>query len=311
MTSSYPQSNAESGDYCLGQHPKVEYLFNFNAELLQRFHQRPYFNLFWLNSINHGDTNSSSSLDELVRNFLRNIEPYLNSTMVVFFSDHGQRSGDIRRKFVGWLEEQMPFLYFHLPPSLKSSNSNWYKNLQGNRNKLISPFDLHATLQKLAFGRVHNPLPGCPKCGSLFAPVPYSRTCSNAAIPPPYCTCWTSNSSNSVSNPPATAPAHETISIINAFFQEKSNKVKVGYRCAPLSLSKVSEVVSESVNGTTWNKVTFETKPKKAVFEIKVPQDVVMVENVEEIRRIDKGKNETSCIKNDNVLKTFCSCIKK
>lgn len=89
------------------------------------------------------------------------------------------------------------------------------------------------------------------------------------------------------------------------------DKVKHGYRCATLSLSQVTEVRSESVNGTSKNIVVFQTKPKNAVFEVTVPKDIVRVENLQQIRRIDKGSTESSCIKNDNVLKTFCFCIKK
>jgi len=281
------------------------------VEFLQRFHSRPYLNLLWVNAYardSEDPETTPSSLDEKTKSFLQAIEPYLNSTVVIFFSDHGRRTGELRRTLLGWLEEQTPFLYFHLPPLLKAAHSNWFQNLLSNRNKLISSFDLHATLHKLALGRAPPLFPGCSKCHSLFNPVPQNRSCTEAAIPKAWCPCWSSN--RTTSNPPATAVAYEAVSAINKFLEGKVGKLKRGYKCAPLSLSNVTEMRTESVNGTSKSIVAFETTPK-AVFEVTVPQTIVKLDKVEDIRRLGKDNDKSSCFKKEPVLKKFCSCAKK
>lgn len=146
------------------------------------------------------------TMDDRIQNFLQDIEPYLNSTVVVFFSDHGFRMGDFRSTYVGWQEDKTPFIYFHLPPSLKKSHPQWVRSLQENKNKLASPFNLHATLKDLLFEDVSEAPTGCPKCGTLFAPVPNNRSCADAAIDESWCPCWTVDGSNPDLKPPRRAP---------------------------------------------------------------------------------------------------------
>lgn len=148
-------------------------------------------------------------MDDRIKTFLQDIEPYLNSTVVVFFADHGYRMSEFHDTYVGWQEDRTPFIYFHLPPSLQKSHPHWVQNLQANKNKLTSPFDLHATLNDLLFEQVSKAPTGCPKCGSLFAPIPNRRSCADAAIDEPWCPCWTVDISNSNWKPPRRAPRLE------------------------------------------------------------------------------------------------------
>ncbi|KAK7576635.1 hypothetical protein V9T40_012921 [Parthenolecanium corni] len=138
--------------YCMGQIPQIEDLFQYMTEFVQRFHNRRYFNLIWANSFSHSALNMPSVMDDRIRQFHENIEDYLNSTVVIFYSDHGMRFGEIKRTHVGWLEERMPFIYFYLPPSFKTTYPRRYQNLLANKNKLTSPYDLYATLQHILYG---------------------------------------------------------------------------------------------------------------------------------------------------------------
>lgn len=307
----------DNGDvtYCIGQYPQIEYLFQYMTEFVQRFHNRRYFNLFWANSFSHSALNMPSVMDDRVKQFLESIDGYLNSTVVIFFSDHGMRFGSIRKSFVGWLEERMPFLYFHLPPSFKRAYPRRYENLLANKNRLTSPFDLYATLLEFLHGRVHRPILGCPKCDSLFAPVAYNRSCNDAGISSEWCTCSVAQNSESVSDLKITAAVHLAIIRINKFLRMNKDKLNEGFKCASLSLSKIISVRSKIRNeGSTMSQkefiIVFQTKPSEAVLEITLPENVTEAINEKKISRIDKYGEQSSCVKGEAKMKLFCFCEK-
>lgn len=247
-------------------------------------------------------------MDGRVKSFLEDIEPYLNSTVVVFFSDHGPRFGDMRNTFQGWLEDRMPFIYFHLPPSFKAAHPNWYQNLQANKNKLTSPFDLHATLQQVLYGRVLQSPPGCPKCGSLLDQVSQNRSCDDAAIMSAWCTCSVTDDSKSVTDDwHITAPVYDFMLVINFNLEKDRENIMKGYKCATLSFSKVTGVRRAGQSMETI--IAFETVPGNALFEITVAKDSVQV-YLDRISRINKYGNQSSCVISSPLLKMFCFCEK-
>lgn len=303
-------------EYCIGQQPQIEYLFQFQTEFIQRFHNQSYFSLFWANSFSHNEMNMPTVMDDRIRNFLGNIEPYLNSTVVIFFSDHGMRFGKARETYVGWLEERMPFIYIYFPPSFQAAHPSWVHNFRANKNKLTSPFDFHVTLQDLLYGQQLQPPAGCPKCGSLFAPVPHNRSCDDAAITSHWCTCSVDDSSDSISDSHIVAAAHVAIGSINEFLQKNLDQVKNDSRCATLSLSKVMSVRSKVGAGFIMFRkrehiIVFETEPSKAVFEVTVPESSVKVGSVAEISRINMYGSQSACVQGSSLLKLFCFCVKK
>ncbi|KAK7580106.1 hypothetical protein V9T40_000735 [Parthenolecanium corni] len=303
-------------EYCIGPQPQIEYLFQFNTEFIQRFHNRSYFNLFWSNSFSHNEMNMPTIMDDRIRNFLADIEPYLNSTVVVFFSDHGMRFGKARETYVGWLEERMPFIYFYFPPSFQAAHPSWVRNFRANKNKLTSPFDFHATLQDLLYGQQLQPAAGCPQCGSLFNPVPHNRSCDDAGITSHWCTCSVADSSESVSDPHVVAAAHVAIGSINELLQKSVDQIKNDSSCAILSFSKVMSVRTKVGGGFAIFRrrehiIVFETEPSKAVFEVTVPEGSVKISNVAEISRINMYGSQSACVKGGSLLKLFCFCVKK
>lgn len=301
--------------YCIGQYPQIEYLFQYMTEFVQRFHDRRYFNLFWANSFSHSALNMPSVMDDRVKQFLESLDGYLNSTVVIFLSDHGMRFGNIRQSYVGWLEERMPFLYFHLPPSFKRTYPRHYQNLLANKNRLTSPFDLYATLLQFLHGRVRRPILGCPKCESLFTPVPYNRSCNDAGISSEWCTCSVAQKSESVSDLRITAATHLAIIHINKFLRKNKGKLKKGFKCATLSLSKIISVHSKIKNeGSSGSPkefiVVFQTKPSEAVFEITMPEGVTEAVSINKISRINKYGEQSACVKGGVKMKLFCFCEK-
>lgn len=255
-------------------------------------------------------------MDDRISTFFADVEPYLNSTVVIFFSDHGRRFGDIRRTFVGWLEEQMPFIYIYLPPSLKKAHPSWVDNLRANKNKLTSAFDLHLTLQDLLYGHQLQHAAGCPRCGSLFSPLPHNRSCADAGIPRHECPCYADGGLESTSKPGIVAAARNTVKCINKLFQESIYEVKSGYRCGNLSLRTVMWVRSKKVvDFATFDKreniIAFQVDPSWAVFEVTVPENTVEVDSTREVSRITMYRDESACVNGSSLLRPFCFCVKK
>ncbi|XP_065199485.1 uncharacterized protein LOC135831139 [Planococcus citri] len=296
--------------YCLGMYPMVEYLFEYVTEFTKRFHQQPYFNIFWTNSFSHNELNMPTVMDHRVVDFLQSIENYLNSTIVIFLSDHGMRFGKIRETFVGWLEERMPFLYFWIPPSFKSTYPEKYANFVANKNRLSSPYDLHATLQDILYGQVSSKPAGCPSCDTLFKKIPWNRSCENASITEHWCTCYDDFEQVSVKEPVVQWAAVAAVNRVNQFFSESRNATTKGKRCASLSLHKILSVHSKfSVlfNSNTYL-IVFAVKPSGAIFEATVQYKTdFKVSN--SISRINEYGNQSSCVHSDSNLKKYCFCV--
>ena len=71
---------------------------------------------------------------------------YLNDTMLIIYSDHGNRLTEFSAYTeIGRYERSRPFLSIRLPNEFK--NSVYMKNLENNRHKLATHFDLYQTLQ--------------------------------------------------------------------------------------------------------------------------------------------------------------------
>lgn len=63
--------------------------------------------------------------------------------------DHGYRRGEIRRTSAGEFEDNNPLLLFAVPESLRT-NEQLMNNLNDNSQKLISHYDIYATLIDIA-----------------------------------------------------------------------------------------------------------------------------------------------------------------
>lgn len=296
----------------MGMVPEVEYLFQYATEFTKRFHNQPYFKVLWTNSFSHNELNMPTHMDHRVKTFFQDIEPYLNSTVVIFLSDHGMRFGKIRETFVGWLEERMPFIYFWIPPSFRAKFPQKYTNLIANKNRLTCPYDLHATLQDILYENVIHKPKGCPTCDTLFKKAQWNRSCEDAAITEHWCTCSTDFESVSTREPVVISAANTAIKSINNYLNENKNGTSKGKRCATLHLGKVLSVRSKikglSIFKTHVYVIVFVTQPSGAIFEATV-QYKNDFEILNSISRINAYGSQSSCVISDANLKKYCFCV--
>lgn len=119
-------------------------------------------------------------------------------TAVLLLSDHGIHYGKYYDgATAGVSEHALPLFYGLFPRSTLARYPRIARALCSNQRRLVSPFDVHATLLHL----MSYPLP--PKTPdwsiatspmrprSLLEPVSADRTCPEAGIPPEACPCRT------------------------------------------------------------------------------------------------------------------------
>jgi hypothetical protein len=167
-----------------------------------------YFSLNYFNYYFGGETLSyPDQMDREFKDMLEIFEKsgYLDNTLLVVFSDRGSMTSRYSMQSSnGRYESFSPFLSLRLPKSFLGSE--YYKNAAQNKNKLISHFDLHKTLQHFYYMNKNSKLSSradlneqsVRKCRnkfkrghgiSLFEIIPVNRSCADALIPENVCAC--------------------------------------------------------------------------------------------------------------------------
>lgn len=89
-------------------------------------------------------------------------------------SDHGHRFADIRNTIQGKQEERLPFFSFTFPQWFKTKYSKAYQNFLSNLNKLVTPFDIHATFKSMIHLDKLDEVDVMTRSLSLFRKVPHT-----------------------------------------------------------------------------------------------------------------------------------------
>jgi len=96
--------------------------------------------------------NALSYLDEDFARFFAwlKVQGHLDHTIITIFSNHGSKSDVLRKTLQGKLEERNPYLSITIPPKAPKSLLNSISTLTKNSKGLVTPFDLYATLRRMA-----------------------------------------------------------------------------------------------------------------------------------------------------------------
>ncbi|XP_063698162.1 uncharacterized protein LOC134829096 [Culicoides brevitarsis] len=317
----------KSGDkLCLGYQYYADFIYQYALDFAKEYKDKPYFGLFWTNSFSHEDISTPSSMDEYMRDYLikLNNSGILNETIVVFFSDHGMRFGDILKLVTGWYEERLPLIFFSLPEWFKIEYPEFAKNLKVNADRLTTPFDFHMTLNHiLSLSADSNNTNDkkyaelmCPKSQSLFHEIPSNRSCNDACIPEHWCACKPYENFNKSS-----------LIIKNAvnFAIQKMNQDLIAYKkshnaterysnkCAEL---KFKEVIRASIlklpgQNFTHYRAAFVVSPSDGEFDFTVKHDDKKdrFELAGDISRINRYNDQGKCIQDIRLIK-YCYCEK-
>ncbi|XP_035224001.1 uncharacterized protein LOC118196639, partial [Stegodyphus dumicola] len=309
---------------CVGSVSETEAVLHWTEQFASHFRDRSYFAFSWINSLTHDFLNMGSSGDHMYERFFRSLyeSGSLNRTIVIVMGDHGMRWGEIRKTYIGRLEERLPMLLIALPQDFKREYPAETRVLNINSHRLVTPFDLHATLVHILHLQEKWTLVNPDKVSeelavnftmrskSLFQPVPLDRSCDDAFIEEHWCTCEASLPVDT-DNRNVKKAAKYLVSHLNNLLRAVKKK------CAVLKLESISDArlwqpPSEHEGHSAEDNiftVVIHTKPGNAVFEgtVKMSPPHQQCELLGTISRLNLYGSQSSCI-NDAVLKKYCFC---
>ncbi|GFR32109.1 uncharacterized protein TNCT_266021, partial [Trichonephila clavata] len=309
---------------CVGSVSETEAVLHWTELFASNFRDRKYFAFSWINSLTHDFLNTGSSADHMYEHFFRTLHESgaLNNTITIVLGDHGMRWGSIRKTYIGRLEERLPMLLIYLPPDFKKKHPKETEALNLNAHRLVTPFDLHATLVNILHLHENftfvNPddvseelaLNFTKRAYTLFQPVPENRSCDDASIEEHWCTCESSLPMD---------PYNENVKKAAAFMTEHINSLLTPERkkCALLKLKSITDArvwypetqhIGHSLNDTILT-IIIKVKPSGAVFEgtvrISAPKKEYALLGT--VSRLNIYGNQSACIQ-DAVLRKYCYC---
>ncbi|XP_018021108.1 uncharacterized protein LOC108677402 isoform X2 [Hyalella azteca] len=305
--------------YCYGLQASTEVVYDQIMRALDNLSdQVPVFGYFWSATYTHGSNQNAAPLDKPTLRFLEKFtqSPHRNNTILLFFSDHGLRFGDIRSTYLGALEERLPFVTMLFPPWFKDEFPETWRNLLTNQRRLTNNYDLHSTLLDILHGAYNASLDLKTLAGrgqSLFLEVPTNRTCESIHIPWHYCACQSSLPANT-QNSDVKQAAQVLTQAINKLIEKHPE-------CSRLEIKEIISAreylnhekfgegtVKKKLEKWTTYSVMIETTPGGGHFE----GSVVKGHNkswkvLEDISRINLYGNQSTCIE-DTELKKICHC---
>ncbi|KAH8311988.1 hypothetical protein KR044_008888, partial [Drosophila immigrans] len=302
--------------YCVGRRHSAEYIYDAAVQFTKVYSNESSFGMFWTNSFSHNDFALPSSMDTRMLEYMSSLHRSgaFNKSIIIFFSDHGMRFGRLRSLKSGYLEERMPLIYIWLPHWFRAKYPQFAESLRRNRNRLTSPYDIHATLKhilQLETSQEQLPHPeGCSSCHSVFHEVNVSRSCRDAGIDDHWCTCSVMLSV-SQSDTVIKEAAEQLVNATNSYLSVKD----YANLCQRLKLSRVlsAQRINKSIGkNMELYLIRYEAKTKrtKAVFEATASWSTkkrrIKIE-VPEISRLDEYNNVAQCIE-DTVARKYCIC---
>lgn len=311
--------------FCLGFKNYADFIYEYALDFATAYKDNPSFGLFWTNTFSHNEISDPSSMDERIKYYIEELDNrgILNTSAVIFFSDHGIRFGPVRQLLTGYLEERLPFIFIWLPQWFKEKYPEIVQNLKINRNRLTTPYDLHMTLKHiLELSERVEPLPtalSCPNCQSIFNEMPWNRSCTESAVEAHWCAC----SAYTNINPKSTVVIKAVKFVIDSINKELEKKARAPNSTKPLCARMYLKSItlarkSETFNPNTSNEyvnylVLFEVMPSGAKFESTISSFKHGKKNFEitgSISRLNEYSNQSYCVNND-YLKKYCFCTKK
>lgn len=317
---------------CIGNKPRHTVMLDWMRQFYDVYPDVPKFAFCFNSELSHDDYNYIGYADPDIESFLRHIHDsgILNNTLLIVMSDHGHRFAPIRSSQQGKQEERMPFFSFVLPPWMEEKYPHLVQNLKINQNRLVTPFDIHATFMTLLNPNV--PMQGHvnDRSISLFSEIPSERTCESASIESHWCACL------SWSDLPTTDPLAKTVGQAVVNYMNDLTKLQ-RTKCVELQLGKITRLEKFTPNKDflTFKKnadldgrageFSDNTKVTEVIYQVQViayPSDGIYEAIVkyseldkqyhvkeEEISRVNMYGNQEHCIHDDYPeLRKYCYC---
>ncbi|PRD19775.1 UNVERIFIED_CONTAM: hypothetical protein NCL1_56404 [Trichonephila clavipes] len=181
-------------EHCLNSQLETDLIYDYLRNFIKTMGDRPHIAFAMVSTMTHDYLNRAGWADEPAVNLLEDLLDMgaLNNSLFVIFSDHGLRFGKIRYTYVGKFEERMPFMYIHAPEWFLEKHPQIARNLKINQNRLMTLFDIHATMiHLLDLNKSPDERSKYTMGLSLLDEIPANRSCADANILPHWCPCQT------------------------------------------------------------------------------------------------------------------------
>lgn len=258
----------KGNNVCIGpDFPAKHYLdYTYNTFKILG-NDRPLFSYSWLSEAAHDDLDGGKRVDKYFHDLFTKMEDggVLNNTAVFFISDHGFRFGPFRETEQGRYEDMLPYGFLLMPDLYYEHYPDALRNLWTNSRRLVTVYDLHATLLELADpwgeGRVVRTANGISLLSNV---IPSDRSCADANIDFQFCSCFEAQPYD-VNSDLSLTLAESVIKQINGVIRGNNATDK----CREWSLDTVGDFVrlSEGNAWTDFYKQKIKTKPN-AQFEV-------------------------------------------
>ncbi|XP_064460004.1 uncharacterized protein LOC135370231 [Ornithodoros turicata] len=294
------------GQPCVGAKPQTVMYLDYTLSLLSLLGDRSYFTYTWISDVTHDDLNSAGYADIPFRRMFENLDEagVMNSSLVIFLSDHGMRYGPLRTTLMGKYEDRLPFCFLMFPASFKAKHPEAMKNLRINQHRLTTHFDVHATLVELANLQLPNATYTTKHGTSLLHEIPEDRTCEDASITPHWCCCHESGSL------PTKSKLSKRLAIFLVGTINKWLSDQAPGKCKALRLKSVTDVrkvLGGDSADVDYYWVTITTLPGNAILEGTVGVNETGTYFVDRVSRLNWYGGQSNCV-SIHALELYCYC---
>ncbi|GAB1607850.1 uncharacterized protein LOC115231360, partial [Argonauta hians] len=296
-------------DVCIGSVSETEHVLHYTKQFFKLYGTSFYFAFMFFTDWTHEHLNGASRYEKELLNFFQWLynSKLLNNTLVFFFGDHGFRFGGFRTTEVGSHEVNLPFSFLMVPEWFKTKHKSKVQNLDTNQNRLVTFFDVFATLSE-NLNRGDNSQTSQAtttttttirsKRGiSLLAPIPANRTCKDAEIPEGFCECFSGKKRLNVNDKKIIAIATTGVNFLN-------KRIEGMKKCAFLKLKKITNAFKYGNKYT----ITMRVLPSRGLFQFTAQQDNHGTHIKGDVLRINVYGNQSHCV-NNPALKPMCFCV--
>ena len=167
-----------------------EYAFDYTRSFWSAYPELPKIMKLHLSEAHESSAEHVRYMDEHMMKLLQDFEHkgYLNNTVIIIMSDHGNHMHAILRLFQGhsWssFETHEPLLVFATPPNMGAK-----KALDHNAQQLITMYDVRHTILSLAGADTSSPFPGPPHNNLMHTKLSFNRTCTLLGVGQGVCRC--------------------------------------------------------------------------------------------------------------------------
>lgn len=304
-------SEKSRDSFCIGSISESSYILKYTKDFLDRFKDKFYFAFNFFTDWSHDHLNGASRWEGAILDFFLWLQRTgkLNNTLLFFFSDHGFQMGGFRHSNIGKYESNLPFAFLVVPQWFKKKFPTKAKALKINQHRLVTFFDVYATLienleaDDSSYRNRMKKHVETERNISLMKNITSNRTCQMAGIPLLYCQCIFQKEKMDVNHRLVRKAALAMVESMNNII-----KMKAGGKCAVLSLKKLIHAYKDSVHSRYL--ITFSVLPSNGQFEsiAWLPSHSDTFEVLTDAIRVNAYGKQSHCVK-DLRLIMICYCI--